>query len=106
MSNGGRYCEVAMIIDLRRFITAERAYWDELQKVLAKLESEPERRLPLSEIQRLHYLYERCSADLARLDTFATDPGLRAMLESLVGRAYSEIHETRAPLRIRWRSLV
>ncbi|HXB72468.1 MAG TPA: stage II sporulation protein M [Candidatus Acidoferrales bacterium] len=95
-----------MIIDLRRFVTAERAYWDELQNVLARLESEPGRRLPLAEIQRLHYLYERCSADLARLDTFATEPGLRAMLQSLVGRAYSEIHETRAPLRIRWRSLI
>jgi uncharacterized membrane protein SpoIIM required for sporulation len=95
-----------MIIDLRRFVTAERAYWDELQDVLEKLESEPERRLALADIQRLHYLYERCSADLARLDTFATEPGLRAMLESLVGRAYSEIHETRAPLRIRWRSLI
>jgi uncharacterized membrane protein SpoIIM required for sporulation len=95
-----------MIIDLRRFVTAERPYWDELQSVLARLDAEPERRLPLPEIQRLHYLYERCSADLARLDTFAIEPGLRSMLESLVGRAYSEIHETRAPLRIRWRSLV
>ena len=95
-----------MIIDLRRFVTAERPYWDELQSVLSKLDAEPERRLPLAEIQRLHYLYERCSADLARLDTFAIEPGLRSMLESLVGRAYSEIHETRAPLRIRWRSLV
>jgi len=95
-----------VIIDLRRFVAAERAYWDELQAVLEKLEAEPERRLPLAEIERLHYLYERCSADLARLDTFATEPGLRALLESLVGRAYSEIHETREPLRIRWRSLV
>ena len=95
-----------MIIDLRRFITTERAFWDELQAVLTKLEAEPERRMPLAEIQRLHYLYERCSADLARLDTFAIEPGLRALLESLVARAYSEIHETRAPLRIRWRSLV
>jgi uncharacterized membrane protein SpoIIM required for sporulation len=95
-----------VIIDLRRFVTAERAYWDELQAVLEKLEAEPERHLPLAEVQRLHYLYERCSADLARLDTFATEPCLRALLESLVGRAYSEIHETRAPLRLRWRSLV
>ncbi len=94
-----------MIIDLRRFVTAERAYWDELQAELQKLDTEPDRRLSLSEVQRLHYLYERCSADLSRLDTFSTEPRLRAFLESLVGRAYSEIHETRAPLRIRWRSL-
>ena len=65
-----------MIVDLRRFVTAERVYWDELQPVIARLQSEPERRLPLTGVQRLHYLSERCSADLVRLDTFATEPGL------------------------------
>ena len=62
--------------------------------------------MPLTEVQRLHYLYERCSADLARLDTFSTEPRLRAFLESLVSRAYSEIHETRAPFEIRWKAAV
>jgi uncharacterized membrane protein SpoIIM required for sporulation len=95
-----------MIIDLPRFVAAERAYWDELHAVLAKLEAEPERRLPLAEIQRLHYLYERCSSDLSRLDTFSTEPQLRAFLESLVSRAYSVIHETRAPAKIRWKSAI
>jgi len=95
-----------VIIDLPRFVQAEKPYWDELQGVLETTEAEPGRRMPLAEIQRLHYLYERCSADLARLDTFATEPRLRAFLESLVSRAYSEIHETRAPFRIRWKSLV
>jgi uncharacterized membrane protein SpoIIM required for sporulation len=95
-----------MIIDLPRFVSAERAYWDELHAALAKMEAEPERRLPLEEIQRLHYLYERCSSDLSRLDTFATEPGLRAFLESLVSRSYSVIHETRAPVRIRWKNVV
>jgi uncharacterized membrane protein SpoIIM required for sporulation len=95
-----------VIIDLPRFVAAERPYWDELAALLAKLEAEPERRLPLSEIRRLHYLYERCSSDLSRLDTFATEPGLRAFLGSLVSRAYSLIHETRAPLKLRWRTAV
>jgi uncharacterized membrane protein SpoIIM required for sporulation len=93
-----------VIIDLGRFLSAERAYWDELEAALRKLETEPERRLPLAEIQRLHYLYERCSSDLSRLDTFATEPRLRAYLESLVSRAYSVIHETRARVKIRWRA--
>jgi uncharacterized membrane protein SpoIIM required for sporulation len=93
-----------MIIDLPRFVAAERAYWDELHAALAKLEAEPERRLPLAEIERLHYLYERSSSDLSRLDTFSTEPRLRAFLESLVSRAYSVIHETRAPSKIRWKS--
>ena len=34
-----------------------------------------------------------------RLDTFATEPQLRAYVESLVSRAYAEIHETRAAVR-------
>jgi len=93
-----------MIIDLPRFVAAERVYWDELDAALAKLEAEPERRMPVEEIERLHYLYERCSSDLSRLDTFATEPHLRTFLESLVSRAYSVIHETRAPGRIRWKS--
>jgi uncharacterized membrane protein SpoIIM required for sporulation len=93
-----------MIIDLRRFVAEEQVYWDELGAVLEKLETEPERRLAIDEIQRLHYLYERCSSDLSRLDTFAAEPGLRRYLESLVSRAYSLIHETRAPVKIRWRS--
>jgi uncharacterized membrane protein SpoIIM required for sporulation len=95
-----------MIIDLARFVETEKVYWDELQKFLREIETEPEQRLPVERIQRLHYLYERCSADLARLHTFSTEPRLQAYLESLVSRAYSEIHETRAPLRIRWKSLI
>ncbi|HUI54647.1 MAG TPA: stage II sporulation protein M [Bryobacteraceae bacterium] len=95
-----------MIIDLPRFVAAERVYWDELQALVARLETEPEWRLSLPEIQRLHYLYERCSSDLARLDTFSTEPGLRAFLESLVARAYTEIHETRAPIKVRWKAAV
>jgi uncharacterized membrane protein SpoIIM required for sporulation len=43
----------------------------------------------------MHYLYERTSADLARLVTFSSEPELRRYLEALVARAYAEIHETR-----------
>jgi len=95
-----------VIIDLERFVAVERVFWDELQGLLQRMETEPEHRLTVEEVQRLHYLYERSSADLARLDTFATEPRLRALLEGLVARAYAEIHETRAPLQIRWKSLV
>lgn len=93
-----------MIVNLSRFVGEEKSYWDELAGVLNRLEPDLEHRLSLSEIRRLHYLYERCSADLARLDTFSLEPRLRSALEALVARAYGEIHETRAPLRIRWNS--
>ena len=95
-----------MIIDLPRFVAAERPYWNDLHTALRKMESEPERRLTLEEIQHLHYLYERCSSDLSRLDTFSTEPELRAFLESLVSRAYSEIHETRVKTKFRWKKTV
>src|ERR1700677_4188606 len=95
-----------MIIDLPRFVATERTYWDELDALLKRLEEDPEHRLNFAEIERLHYLYERCSADLSKLDTFSTEPQLRAFLEALVSRAYSEIHETRAPLQIRAKSII
>jgi uncharacterized membrane protein SpoIIM required for sporulation len=95
-----------MIIDLARFVQTETACWDELDAALAKLTTDPLRRMPLQEIQRLHYLYERCSADLVRIDTLAAEPELRDYLESLVSRAYSEIHETRAATKIRWKATV
>jgi uncharacterized membrane protein SpoIIM required for sporulation len=95
-----------MIIDLPRFVAAERPYWDELQNALHRIDAEPERSMGLAEVQRLHYLYERCSSDLSRLDTFSTEPRLRGFLESLVSRAYSEIHETRAPVRLRWKAML
>jgi len=92
-----------VILDLPRFVSAERVYWNELQARLDRLRLEPGWRMTVAEIERLHYLYERCSADLVRLDTFATEPHLRAYVESLVSRAYAEIHETRAPAgKIRW----
>jgi len=96
-----------VILDLPRFVTAERAYWNELQAMLDKLRVEPVWHLSIPEVERLHYLYERCSADLVRLDTFATEPQLRAYVESLVSRAYAEIHETRARAgKIRWGAFI
>ncbi len=95
-----------MIVDIPRFVATERPYWDELRAILDRMDTEPERLLPLAEIQRLHYLYERSSAGLARLDTFSTDPALRGLLETLVSRAYSEIHETREPQKIRWKAIL
>jgi len=84
-----------MILDLPRFLTAERPYWTELESALDRMEGEPGRRPSLAEIKSLHYLYQRASADLARMATFSSEPETRRYLESLVARAYAEIHETR-----------
>ena len=84
-----------MIINLRKFIIDERPFWTELESYLNKLETEPEYRLDLHNVERFHYLYQRASSDLSKLLTFSAEPNTRLFLESLVGRAYGVIHETR-----------
>jgi len=88
-----------MTIDVQRFITAERPTWSELESMLSRLEAEPNARLTLSDVERFHELYERTAASLGRLSTFATEQATRKYLESLIARAYGEIHETRANRR-------
>ena len=84
-----------MIIDLPRFLAAERPSWVELEGMLDQLRADPCRRLSLAQAQRFFLLYQKVSADLGRVATFASEPELRSYLESLTARAYSEIHETR-----------
>ncbi len=84
-----------MIIDLERFLAVERPFWTELEAVLERLENEPNLRLTLDQLRRFHLLYERAAADLAKLTTFSSEPETRRYLESLMARAYGEIHETR-----------
>lgn len=84
-----------MIIDLQRFAATEQPFWTELERQLDRLERTPNRALPLDELRRFHYLYERTAAGLAKLAGFAAEPETRRYLEGLVGRAYGELHETR-----------
>src|SRR5258706_9997547 len=84
-----------MIIDLPRFIEAERPSWTELETMLVRLGGEPDAALSLDEAKRFHFLYQKVSADLGRVATFASEPELKRYLESLTARAYGEIHETR-----------
>jgi uncharacterized membrane protein SpoIIM required for sporulation len=83
-----------MIIDLQRFIEKSRPAWMELESMLARVESD-NRPMSVKEMERFHELYELAAADLARLTTFASEPETRSYLESLIARAYGEIHETR-----------
>ena len=95
-----------MIADLNRFVSGARPGWTELQSMLDWLQANPEGRMTLQQTQRLHYLYQRASADLARLATFSAEPETRRFLENLVAQAYGEIHETREKRRriypLRW----
>ncbi|HWH69786.1 MAG TPA: stage II sporulation protein M, partial [Candidatus Sulfotelmatobacter sp.] len=49
----------------------------------------------LDQLRHFHLLYERTAADLAKITTFSAEPETRRYLETLVARAYGEIHETR-----------
>lgn len=85
-----------MILDLPRFIDSERSYWNELDALLSKREADPYGRLTFEQVNRLQYLYGRCSSALSRLSTFSAEPQTREYLESLVARAYAECHGNRA----------
>ena len=82
-----------MILDLQRFIANERPYWDELERLLNGLERR-DSRPSLPEVRRLHYLYERTAGGLVKVHTFASEPATSRYLESLVARAYGQMHET------------
>jgi uncharacterized membrane protein SpoIIM required for sporulation len=84
-----------MIIDVARFVAGERDNWKELEEILERIEADPTPQMSITDLQRFHFLYQKTSADLARLTTFAFEPQICRYLESLVARAYGEIHETR-----------
>ncbi|HEV2436832.1 MAG TPA: stage II sporulation protein M [Verrucomicrobiae bacterium] len=88
-----------MIVDLPRFLSGERPFWTELERMLDRLEAEPELRMTLPQLQLFHRLYERTAADLAKITTLSAEPATRRYLENLVARAYGEIHETREKRR-------
>lgn len=88
-----------MIINLERFIATERPAWQQLETMLSRLEAEPNLQLSLAEIERFQELYERAASSLARIHTYSAEPETRRYLESLVARAYGEIHETRGKRR-------
>lgn len=88
-----------MILDVEAFVAAERPYWDELDRHLQAMEDDPYRKLGLDDTARIFYLYQRASSDLARAGKFSGDPESRQFLQSLVGRAHAELHETRSGVR-------
>jgi uncharacterized membrane protein SpoIIM required for sporulation len=88
-----------VIVDLQKFIAHGRPFWGELEKMLDRIEAEPNDRLSLERAQKFHQLYERTAADLAKVTTFSSEPETRRYLENLVARAYGEIHETREKRR-------
>jgi hypothetical protein len=69
-----------VILDLDRFLRQERPLWTELERLLDRFEQNVTERPSVEDATRLHYLYERASADLGRLATFASEPASGAVL--------------------------
>lgn len=91
-----------MIVDVQRFVRQEEHFWAELEDMLNRLEADLAAALTFEQAQRLHYLYRRASAGLARLAPMRQEPQVHAYLEPLVARAYAEIHQRRdEPYRFR-----
>jgi uncharacterized membrane protein SpoIIM required for sporulation len=84
-----------MIIDLQKFVNEEQKYWQELETILHQMEEDPFHKMSLKQLEHFHYLYQRVASDLVQVKTFAAEKEILTYLESLVGRAYCEIHETR-----------
>ncbi|MEO0413574.1 MAG: stage II sporulation protein M [Verrucomicrobiota bacterium] len=85
-----------MILDLNQFIAKEQPYWNELTSLLERQDESPDLKMSMDEVKRFHYLYQRASSDLVKLQTFAGEQETASYLESLVARAYSNLHERRA----------
>ena len=84
-----------MIIDVKKFISVEKPFWEELDDLLTAIEKDPYRNLSFNEIKRLHYLYERASAGLVKINTFSAENEIQTYLESMVGRSFTLIYGNR-----------
>lgn len=93
-----------MIIDLARFVSSGRPHWTALENSLDWFDRNPGAAPSIEELERFHELYQRASADLAKIAPLTAEAELRTYLEWLVSRAYAEIHEARDRREFRpWR---
>ena len=81
-----------MIMDLQRFRVQGQARWNDLDSLLATLESRPDRRINPAEAERLQELYAQTASDLNRITHGSVATETRQYLERLVARAYGELY--------------
>lgn len=78
-----------MILDIERFAAQERPHWDALERLVRLGEEGTEPEPGVEHAMRLHRLYERAAADLARVRSYSADAELQGYLEDLVARAHA-----------------
>ena len=88
-----------MIIDIEKFITQEKPYWEELEAVLKKMELEGGASSSLEASQRFYYLYQRSSSALVQLNAHSGDGALADYLKNLIRRSYTHIYQPRKRTR-------
>ena len=88
-----------MILDADRFLENERPAWEELSRQIDALENNPAKTATVAELERFHYLYQRAASALARLQSNSGDAAALRYVETLVARAYGEIHQHQSRVR-------
>lgn len=91
-----------MILDLERFVREGEPRWQELEVILGRMEKHPYATVAVAELERLHALYQRTSADLLRVRGLHTEARMRQYLESLVSRGYTAIHGVTERKKASW----
>jgi uncharacterized membrane protein SpoIIM required for sporulation len=79
-------------MDLQRFQAQGQPRWNDLESLLATLESRPDRAIKLAEAERLQELYAQTASDLNRITHGSVANEMRQYLERLVARAYGELY--------------
>lgn len=82
-----------MQVDVKRWLSRREGDWQELKKLLERLEQQGLPHLSAREIRRLASLYRVVSGDLARARTFGLSPVLIQDLQNLTSRSYSQIYQ-------------
>ena len=91
-----------MILDLERFVREGEPRWQALEATLGRMEKHPYATVAVAELERLHALYQRTSADLLRVRGLHTEARMRQYLESLVSRGYTAIHGVTERKKASW----
>lgn len=87
-------------MNVDQFIREKKAFWEELSRILDKIQSKSPMRLSREELQNFSNLYHTTSSDLARAKTEYPDTKIIDYLNSLLARGYSLIYR-REPFSLR-----
>ncbi|WOO42175.1 stage II sporulation protein M [Rubellicoccus peritrichatus] len=82
-----------MILDIDKFVRERSDAWEQYEKLLTRMENAPNKRLSIEEAQSFYRLHQQAASDLAKLESYASDPATIKRLEGLVARGYGEMHD-------------